>query len=53
MMFILLAQTQFTKAQIQGATEAQLVGFFENNMLQVFEKFAQVDPLEKAAYDAL
>jgi len=40
-------------ATVQGATEAQILGFFNNNMLDVLESFAQTSLDEKAAYDAL
>lgn len=49
----LIADKDYTVAEIQGASESQWEGFVDDNMQTAVELFAKVRQDEKAEYDAL
>jgi len=48
-----IAATIYTYAEVSGATEAQALTFFEDEIFQVLENMSLVTVDEKAAYDAI
>ena len=53
MMTATLGNSTYTAAQINGATSAQIEGFFSGEMMTIIENLALVTPNERAEYIAL
>jgi hypothetical protein len=53
MFAVINLDTSFTKAQVDGATQAQVLTFFENNIRKAFEAVANCDAQEVADYNSI